>query len=726
MKKTLTLFCFLLNSLSAFSQTTPEAKAKASIAKISDNTIKAIKPSDFRNAYTDILNLAISRAPFLSMKDLRLGKADTARVVLINEGGRSGQFIYDPTDTTSPDDSAMVIRYGARRYKRPLQEYVTPLSFGAVGDSATDDASAVRKAAAFATAKKRTLLIEAGYVFTLNSTVLFGCNVDGYGTIKTRNSASFTANASNMTIKNITITGKHANVIAGRGLYISYASNVVVDNVKAVSTISQGIYFLGGVNIKAVNCRTAEQRGEYGDGIYFGAATNPSAANCFVRDFQRVGIVFEQGCTSAIAIGNTVKDSYPAWSSQFNGGIWGEKIKGAIFANNYIENVRDKSLTLSPNSTTTAGKTYSYIVSGNTMVKSAEGFGFAFSEDQILNYSDNTTIDVRRGTEIGPCLEATLSNSTFALRDSSASWFSELVRFVPITTTGKKTKLTIDNCKNYINGGAAVLITNVAAHKGDLTVQNCRTGNWAFLQQPVTLEGDVNFFNSNADFTVLGSTQRYLTNSINATFRESNLKIDKTNTLLLQGAKVEFINCNITADSTSQIQFGVFGAENVRFESCKIDKVKLYNIRKNVTKLYLINNEFTDYQSEGIFNTVVVSLNTLDVRGNKFSSTLTTNAPIQLFNGAVNTAFGINSFTSSTLVTQFSPKYDFAARLTNTSTSVPNKTSLNTSYGGYKGGTKVVYRFISTGARSYEKNDDSATSDWEETIYSTGIKSFLP
>lgn len=725
MKKTLTLFWFLLVSLSVFSQTTPEAKARASVNKIVPNTIRSIKPDDFKAAYTDILNLAVTRTPFLTMKELRQGKADTARVVLINEGGRSGIFIYDPTDTTSPDDTAMVVRVGNKRYKRPLQEYVTPLTYGAVGDSATDDASAVRKAAAFATAKKRTLLIEAGYVFTIHSTVNFGCNIEGYGTIKTRNGASLTCTASNITVKNITITGKHNNTIAGRGLYASYLANLTIDNVKAYSTASQGIWIFSVPNAKVINVRTAENRGEYGDGVYFGACVNPSAINCFIRDFQRVGLVFEQNCTGVLAMGNTIKDSYPAWSTQFNGGIWGERVRGATFANNYIENIRDKSLTLSPNSTTTAGKTYSYIVSGNTMVKSAEGFGFAFSEDQILNFSDNTMIDVRRGTEIGPCLEANLSNSTFALRDSSVSWFSELVRFVPITTTGKKTKLTIDNCKNYINGVAPILITNIASHKGDLTVQNCRTGNWAFLQQPVTLEGDVNFFNSNADFTVLGSTQRYLANSVSATFRESTLKIDKTNTLMLQGPKVEFLDCNIFADSTSQIQFGLFGAENVRFERCKIDKVKLYNIRKTATKLYLINNEFTDYQSEGIFNTVVVSLNTLDVRGNKFSSTLTTNAPIQLFNGAVNSAFGINSFTSSTLVTQFSPKYDFAATLSSTSTTAPNKTALNAAYGGYKAGTRVNYRSISAGARDYIKLDDSATSDWAETVWSTGIKTIV-
>lgn len=71
--------------------------------------------------------------PYLSMVELRSGIADHRDVVFITADQQSGSFQYDPSDTTTPDDSAMTLVSGSRRYKR-IATYVTLEMFGASGD----------------------------------------------------------------------------------------------------------------------------------------------------------------------------------------------------------------------------------------------------------------------------------------------------------------------------------------------------------------------------------------------------------------------------------------------------------------------------------------------------------------------------------------------------------------------------------------------------------------
>lgn len=59
----------------------------------------------------------------------------------------------------------------------------------------------------------------------------------------------------------------------------------------------------------------------------------------------------------------------------------------------------------------------------------------------------------------------------------------------------------------------------------------------------------------------------------------------------------------------------------------------------------------------------------------------------------------------------------------NASTSVPSKANLNSAYGDRPNRFKASYPSISGGAREYEKQTDSSTSDWVETIWSSGNKS---
>ncbi|SNY64584.1 hypothetical protein [Pantoea sp. GL120224-02] len=75
---------------------------------------------------------------------------EIASVLEYTKGSKmgGGVFVYDATDTTSPDDGGIVfIAAGNKRWKRVIQDYstVTVLDFGAIADGKTDCIEAVKR-----------------------------------------------------------------------------------------------------------------------------------------------------------------------------------------------------------------------------------------------------------------------------------------------------------------------------------------------------------------------------------------------------------------------------------------------------------------------------------------------------------------------------------------------------------------------------------------------------
>ncbi|MBK0096086.1 hypothetical protein IBT49_08855 [Erwinia sp. S63] len=75
---------------------------------------------------------------------------EIASVLEYTKGSKmgGGVFVYDATDTTSPDDGGIVfIAAGDKRWKRVIQDYstVTVLDFGAIADGKTDCIEAVKR-----------------------------------------------------------------------------------------------------------------------------------------------------------------------------------------------------------------------------------------------------------------------------------------------------------------------------------------------------------------------------------------------------------------------------------------------------------------------------------------------------------------------------------------------------------------------------------------------------
>jgi hypothetical protein len=188
---------FILFSFTAFSQTpdtlTPEKKARYKISRIRDNAVRAITPTDFRGALNGIADMAASRTPYVTLKELREGKADTARVVVIVDKYKSGTFVYDKDDISSPDDDGFVIVSGTRRYIRSANE-LSPSYFGAKMDGVSDDRLSFVNTLKVASIRKMPVVIEKPIFLDIQDDVTKPIIIDDNIHVITRGLGSITVN----------------------------------------------------------------------------------------------------------------------------------------------------------------------------------------------------------------------------------------------------------------------------------------------------------------------------------------------------------------------------------------------------------------------------------------------------------------------------------------------------------------------------------------------------
>jgi hypothetical protein len=143
----LLLLIFLKNPIFGQSDTiSPSIKLNKSINSLMKNSTNKDLSNGISTTLRDLADYASFRMPSLSMKDIRRGVADTSTAVYVNDMGRAGIFLYDKTDNTSKDDSAMVIKVGNKRYLRQNDGFINVKWFGAKGDGVTDDTRAIQAA----------------------------------------------------------------------------------------------------------------------------------------------------------------------------------------------------------------------------------------------------------------------------------------------------------------------------------------------------------------------------------------------------------------------------------------------------------------------------------------------------------------------------------------------------------------------------------------------------
>ncbi len=754
-----------------------------------DNGTTVIRTSDgavYKKVYTgtdpaDIANLPVSAlqrtaineklsygtiAQFTSVFD------STLDAYHVTDTNKEGLFKYDASDITSAQDGILVLVKAGKRYKRQHNGVFYPEWWGVDNKGLTHTLTTLQAAITSAGINNAELQLNGRYLLTsgqLNVT----CNISGFGTINTRTSAVLNIDKSYITVKDITIDGDLAGTASGRGLYANYKDRFTIDNVKVRNVVSQGFWIRGCSYFKVVNCTTDNTRGVNGDGIYFRECVRPIISNNHCTNFERIGIAGEglanfptydpivtnNTCSPAIQTSDSI--NYP------NAGIWLENTAGATITGNITDNTFARGIVCTPS--IDLGTTHEYIVSNNKISGTDVGFAFSYPGNQVITVEGNIFTDCKLQIEIGDCNKALLSNNTFNRKNQDVSWFTSIIKWDPSAVSGKRTDLTITNCINSINNPASlpILISNITNQKGSLTISDC-VGNFAYLLNDKQItSGDFKITNTLMDWSFLNTgTNRYIVNNIGVTSFINCTLILPNYQVFSYSDELNITNCVVNCSVPMRITLYNGGSRIIRITDSRFNNVRFFDVRRANHEIYLKDSSFDGYHvSQGLFEGTVTLVSLLEVNGCVFSRTIAS-TPIQFANSVTTSSLGNNTYFTSSLYVGFTPqtistsfaKGTSAQRPTVTQigykyydttinkmiiwngtewignpsnvtvasvTTAPIKSALNTTYGLYMERTRVRYPDITGGARDYEKLTNSATSDWVETIWSTGAKTII-
>lgn len=313
-----------------------------------ENTVVAISAANRATAQVALAVTAKNQA--VAAKDtavatllnrMRIGTMSTLRALTesfasfeVSQGGRSGIFYYDPTDSTTPDDSARtIVRSDGKRFKRPDAGYIMPEWYGAVGDGVTDDTNVMKRVLGIGgeviASRKykitsamniilsggKVLTIRGGGEFSFNG--LFNClSATGSGSLivaDMRFTGTMSANYDGVSFA-IGVYGEYLNTLIVKN---SVFKNIYGDGIRAVS-VSQICNVENNtiLNCAGLNPNTDLPSGlqdHYGDGIliYDGTKRATVRGNYIIHDptiggfYGRCGIAVD-GQSSAEISNNKV------------------------------------------------------------------------------------------------------------------------------------------------------------------------------------------------------------------------------------------------------------------------------------------------------------------------------------------------------------------------------------------------------------------------------------
>ncbi|WP_176706803.1 glycosyl hydrolase family 28-related protein [Paenibacillus hemerocallicola] len=252
----------------------------------------------------------------------------TGTAFYVTDSGQEGHFYYDPGDTSSPDDTGLVlVSTAGYRFKRIYEGPVHVKWFGAKGDGSSDDTAAIQAAI--------NGLAGGGVAFLPSSTYIVSSTVSiPYPNVKIMGSGSSTvikaAAASNyetmisasglsgIEIADLVVDANKANrtglTVRTVAILLASCTDSSVDNCIVQNTIGGGGIpgvgiALGGVSVrcKVTGCilKDCGVAGKAADGVYTSGTQN-LIMNCIALNCTDTGFVIEKSSLSGI-IGCTAK-----------------------------------------------------------------------------------------------------------------------------------------------------------------------------------------------------------------------------------------------------------------------------------------------------------------------------------------------------------------------------------------------------------------------------------
>lgn len=266
------------------------------------------------------------------------------------------------SDSVSGEDGSSKVGYlpggtGAvpTNVQDKLREFVSIEDFGAIGNDATNNFTAIDLCNDYCTLIGATMWIPDG-IFLCNSQVAITCDVDGVGTIKTGTQIGngrqgvFSLEA-NKTIRNISFNCN--SLSAAITCQTAASSYATIENVKAdlayraaLGTDALGTAEIVGVTIRGCHItNTGQGEPDFGDGILAVQAKDWIIDGNTIDGFTRIGIVTEgnsdptEYSTNPIITNNVILNGQSGTPTLPLAGIWCENTNGGTITGNNIDNI---------------------------------------------------------------------------------------------------------------------------------------------------------------------------------------------------------------------------------------------------------------------------------------------------------------------------------------------------------------------------------------------------
>lgn len=540
-----------------------------------------------------------------------------------------------------------------------VTDYITPEMFGAVGNGSVDDSVALQKMINAGTGLIIKFTQKKTYRIGVGLNILSNCIIHGNGAILTTTNQNW--------ITAVTIQSK---------------DNIIIDGLNIDGGSGQNAFDFA---IKIMDSR------------------NVTLKNCKIENIGYENAGIERGF--GVLISSSYAHAAPT-SSTGNQNI-------QILNNNFY-NI--KGYGLMRGDFLVVYSSDNVLIDGNTMDKSCRQGIAIIDYATNIRISNNTIkntylagIDLEPDTSLGGAgtHNITIDNNYiygFGIKPAGPIG----VQFYGVDIHNYPSEVIVSN--NHFVATSTQAISAIHAQNGAKTLSfknNIIRGN-ELLQNGITLSSG----NGAIDVTIEGGFITDFTNYGITGYRVTGLKVSNvsiSSTVGKRGISLNESKSNINGTKISLTGAGVEKGIYIFNTS----RASVLNCEVSVS----VGHAYHFLSGSGTTINLIVSHN---VAIN--SATATTGYFFEASNN-VNYIIPIiqNNITIGGFITAVSG--DIINLVNSVATSAPSKTSLNSSYGLYPAGTSVRYTAVTGGVRSYKKLGNTQVSDWEETIWSTGVKS---
>lgn len=431
--------------------------------------------------------------PFMSLAKFRSTGTDTTSVIYISEGDSSGVFVWDKSDTSTPDDTVMTLVSGAKRYKRKHEGVINARWFGA-NEANADNSAAIQ--AAINKANGRVLNLHGGTFFCRNLNMNEHANTvfQGTATLKLIDSTENGVNllnisySRNVTVRGLTLDG-NINGLNGHPMDGSILLKILYsDHTKVLENVLQNSDYLAVDVIRSPNTVVYGNRMINTDCgvIVWDDSDNSIISNNVISDGSSDGI-FIWGSAPAPAkipiysrtitvTGNTISNKAIGWGISVRYG------EGVTITGNTVTGCK-WGIGGDPNGySQTDSSAKSLNISGNIISNCQHGL-YTFSWDSVI--SDNTLVNI--------------SDSPIYI---SAKYYDDGSKIIPsrrTTVSGNRAYnsgnattdfITINRCEdclveNNILANDVTAVANLVRVLSVTSVRNVIRNNRASLTQPL-------------------------------------------------------------------------------------------------------------------------------------------------------------------------------------------------------------------------------------------------